>query len=482
MTTKQIRINEETIPLEPMPFKAEPAKPRGVRVPPPPSPSKFIKGEFKESDYESDYEGKIPPIWRPTDIDTDNVAYKPVHPVLTPTMGRRSNLSDSGVTPPPPSAFENPPQFSGPPRPKFEPIDKVQAPVKLNDITKPEHKQQVFKPKPVNASSMTTTTTSSSSSTQTSKQTQNYQQQQKVFQQPAATPQNTSANYSYVTGPKTTRYYTGTAGTPIHNAIATETSNSMHMKESTEKSHRVVNITQTRRVINLDNSKSKEFDQNLEPFPFTPDLQNTSSPRPRVTLPPTPTPTKFIPVGFRESDYESDADSSKIRPRWTPNPSDTDEPHFRSVRPPQQGRSTSVPRSYERVLTPMEFDTQPVRMPTKISVEPGSVETKTQTLDRFSSKKQFSKTVQDENDVSSKYNYISAASNQIDGMNTAFKSKAHQFMNEIMTDVNKNQKPVLRKSLSANEESNAQAYREESRVSQYGESASSSLYYHFISV
>uniref|UniRef100_A0A8D9EQ76 Muscle M-line assembly protein unc-89 n=1 Tax=Cacopsylla melanoneura TaxID=428564 RepID=A0A8D9EQ76_9HEMI len=48
------------------------------------NPSRFVKGEFRESDYESDYEGKIKPKWRPYDSDTeDNVTYRPVRPNLS---------------------------------------------------------------------------------------------------------------------------------------------------------------------------------------------------------------------------------------------------------------------------------------------------------------------------------------------------------------------------------------------------------------
>jgi len=57
--------------------------------PPPPyrcqtvrSPLKFIKGEFRESDYESDYECRIQPIWRPREsaAAVDGPVYKPVRP------------------------------------------------------------------------------------------------------------------------------------------------------------------------------------------------------------------------------------------------------------------------------------------------------------------------------------------------------------------------------------------------------------------
>ncbi|XP_025203968.1 titin isoform X3 [Melanaphis sacchari] len=44
------------------------------------SPAKFVRGEFRESDYESDYECRIQPIWRPNDSESEEPIYKPVRP------------------------------------------------------------------------------------------------------------------------------------------------------------------------------------------------------------------------------------------------------------------------------------------------------------------------------------------------------------------------------------------------------------------
>jgi len=44
------------------------------------SPAKFVRGEFRESDYESDYECRIQPIWRPNDSESEEPVYKPVRP------------------------------------------------------------------------------------------------------------------------------------------------------------------------------------------------------------------------------------------------------------------------------------------------------------------------------------------------------------------------------------------------------------------
>lgn len=447
MTTKQIKINEE-----PISYHYSPEPQYRVKMQPSPSPSKFVKGEFSQSDYESDYESKIQPIWRPISAQSDKM-YKPVTTNLSHTP---QSFSSQFKSPPPPSAFETPTQFSsGPPRPKFEPIEKIQ----VQQTKKVEQKQKVFKPTPVTPAKNSYNSFTDNTSQQS----------------------NQTKSYYYTSGPQTTTYYTGTASQPVHNTIAHETSNTMHMKESTENSRRVVNITQTRRVISLDGSSKEE---KLEPFPYSPEPHLKYQQRQRV--PPPPTPTKFVPGEFRESDYDSEYESTRIRPVWTPNQSDNEELHYRRVRPPSS-RSSSVPRSYERVMTPMEFDTGPVIMPTKIKVDSPSLKTpqqyftsalfrdqaKSQTLDRTTTKKYQTQNVT-RDDIQTHYapapTIIDHASHQINSMNTAFKNKAHQFMKEIVTDSNQKQqqKPILKKASSVNEGSGAQAYREESRVSQYG--------------
>lgn len=446
MTTKQIKINEEPIMIQ---YEAEPR----VKIQPVPSPVRFVKSEYRESDYESDYEAKIKPIWRPSSAQSDKV-YKPVTPNLPQTP---HNFSSQFKTPPPPSSFETPTQFSGPPsRPKFEPIEKTQV----------QQKQKVFKPTPMTPAKSTFNNYMENSSQQSSNQTKSY-----YYTQSGSQPEH---QQQFVPQAATT-YYTATASQPVHNAIAHETSNTMHMKESTEKSHRVVNITQTRRVISLDGSKKEE---KLEPFPYSPE---TPIYQQRTRVPPPPTPTRFVPGEFRESDYDSELDSARIRPVWTPNPSDNEDLHYRHVRPPSS-RSSSVPRSYERVMTPMEFDTAPVMMPTKIKVESPSLKTpqqyftsalyrdqnqKTQTLDRSSTKKYQTQNVT-RDDIGHRYApMVDHASHQINNMNSAFKNKAQQFVKEVITD--RQHKPILKRPNSVNEGSGAQAYREESRVSQYGE-------------
>lgn len=104
--------------LEPFPFKPEPEKPKPPKVGPPPTPSKFIKGRFVDSDYESDVEAmKILPKWRPSTSDTEEPAYRKVRaPKIT--QAKRSRSTDN--EPLAPSQFDQPPHFQGPPRPTID--------------------------------------------------------------------------------------------------------------------------------------------------------------------------------------------------------------------------------------------------------------------------------------------------------------------------------------------------------------------------
>lgn len=70
---------------------------------PVPSPSKFIRSDIRESDYESDFDGRIPPIWRPSDSEPDEPTYRPVRPNLqssTPQKPQyyRTTSADAATT------------------------------------------------------------------------------------------------------------------------------------------------------------------------------------------------------------------------------------------------------------------------------------------------------------------------------------------------------------------------------------------------
>lgn len=132
------------------------------------------------------------------------------------------------------------------------------------------------------------------------------------------------------------QFYEAHTSVPFTNAVGTETKKTVKMDESTENSRRIVTVEQTSRVIKFGDQK-----------------QQTNY---RV-----PVPKKFVQGQFRESDYESDVDSGRIRAKWTPADSDTEEPYYRKVQPPatKSPRLSSTPIRQTRVVSPMEFDSGP---------------------------------------------------------------------------------------------------------------------------
>lgn len=305
--------------------------------------------------------------------------------------------------------------------PKFQPIERpIDTGVKTSKMTSSVESQQLFKPTPLTP-------------LQSSSELSSYKKVQET------------------TKPKV--YYTAVASQPIQ--TATEMSSSVQMKESTAQSHRVLNITKTKRVIALDNNSRQEYTH----YPIEKEYY---AKKPKCGT--APTPTRFVPGEFRESDYESE--SSRIRAMWTPNPSDSDEPQYRRVRPPsQQSRSSSLPRSYGRVITPMEFDTKPVEMPTKINIQSPILKTPQQ---YFSSslyrdqinRIQYSKKTQDDMNMGHKNVVLDRATDQMNTINQSFKTKTQKFIKDVCQDINKPTDPSMNE---------PHAYREESRVSQYGE-------------
>ncbi|XP_049784509.1 titin isoform X1 [Schistocerca cancellata] len=474
--------------LEPFPF--EPEAPRTVskrvpKAPPPPSPSKFVKGEFRESDYESDYEGRIPAKWRPADSDAEEPTYRPVRPILTPRASSRA--SAGGRTPTPPTEFDNPPQTGGPPRPKFEPIEKLNQSVKSDKTSKSSEKVQViFKPKPVTPK--TVAPMEVITATPAVKTTE------RVVLEPGSPPE-----IGYIPPPRTGQKVSKSI---FQNATQTETSKVMNFAEETETSRRVMSLQQTTRVIKFGEDDRKKPEPKLEPFPFRPDPDR---PR-RSSAPPPPKPKKFFPGEFRESDYESDYEG-RIKPKWTPANSDTDEPKYRRVRPPQVTRSVSVPsKSLTQVPTPMEFDTQQPYIPSpsespcstlerqsKTSAQKLQFETEQRRLRRVEEmKKRFSVTPPSTTTVKRttslqdlgvkpgeppEYGFISPstatniASKHMSEMTSTFKSRTQKFVDDIITDmkVTKPDKSILKPATPAvtNGDKEPQAYREESRASQY---------------
>lgn len=247
-------------------------------------------------------------------------------------------------SPTPPSVFDNPPTYSGPPRPEFKPLDRSSVTVKVTKDAKQTEKSQhiIQKPTPISP--------------------------QPKFETIVATPAKPKSVLlpgsppvlGYVPPNNShQQFYEGRAGVPFHNAVGTETKKTVRMDESTENTRRIVTVEQTSRVIKF--GENSQDSRSNEHHGYT--RQNSSnSQKGRRSV---PTPTKFVQGQFRESDYESDADI-RIKPKWAPADSDTEDLHYRKVQPPRAARCSSVPvqrERIERVVTPMEFDTQPPLMP-----------------------------------------------------------------------------------------------------------------------
>ncbi|XP_043261539.1 uncharacterized protein LOC122402644 [Colletes gigas] len=166
-------------------------------LPPSPSPSKFVKGEFRESDYESDYDGRIPALWKPRGYESDDQSFRPVKPHLAgPAIGK-------------PASKELP----------TPPIEEIST--RGAQRTKELEKKSVAsKPKTVLL--------------------------------PGSPPE-----MAYAPPQPRTTYYEARSGPPYHNAIGTETKKTVRMDESTENSRRIVTVEQTSRVINFDAQKQK---------------------------------------------------------------------------------------------------------------------------------------------------------------------------------------------------------------------------------
>lgn len=225
---------------------------------------------------------KIQPIWRSSySHDAGIPQYKPIKSILTPTTGRSSAYSNE-QSPIPLSEFEKPQKFTS----TTEQFNKL----------KPEN--QLLKPKPVSA---------------------------KFFNQTKAWIDST-------------KYYTATAGPPFHNQneIISETCNETKRKE-TESSQQTITSSMIK-MTKFDeqyHETHSPIEKRLRPISFSVSPTQYTQ-RQKVPLP--ATPSKFIPGEYRESDYESEVESMKIRPIWTPKEFDSDNSdnnlHYRHVSAP----------------------------------------------------------------------------------------------------------------------------------------------------
>ncbi|KAL4132316.1 hypothetical protein QTP88_009488 [Uroleucon formosanum] len=108
------------------------------------SPAKFVRGEFRESDYESDYECRIQPIWRPYDSESEEPVYKPVRPgfktpVKKPEGSRHLQPVQKSAVPPV-VAFELKP--GSPPEMGFAPSPDVHRSVSFVESERDESVQR----------------------------------------------------------------------------------------------------------------------------------------------------------------------------------------------------------------------------------------------------------------------------------------------------------------------------------------------------
>ncbi|XP_050302710.1 titin-like isoform X2 [Anthonomus grandis grandis] len=404
------------------------------KAPPTPTPSKFIKGEFRESDYESDYEGRPSQIWG----ETSKKEFKPVKPVLTPTpvIGQQPTTNHISST--------------QPDRPKFQPIEKIT----------PVLKPAICKPKPLTGAPITDVIVAKPAV---------------PFIQPGTPPE-----MGYASRPrKTQQYYRSTTSGPYQNAIQTETSNIVHLDESTDTCKRTMSVQQTHKVIKFGDQYRKHEQSKLEPLPFSPEPER---PRRSTSVPPPPTPSKFIPGEFRESDYESEVESAKIKPKWVPGGSDTEDLHYRKVKAPTPSREYNAHTSQRQtVVTPMEFDRGPIQTISTTTTGDYTDSTSTRQFRTFSesSAKHIMKRSNSfeppakvkpgtspeygtiNNQKTTKKTATKLATHHIDSMTKDFKSKTQQFVQDVVNDVNKKQakKPILK----GIGDGDAQVYREETR-------------------
>ncbi|XP_069984239.1 titin isoform X5 [Penaeus vannamei] len=366
--------------LKPFPFEPDPEKPKKPRGQPPSHPSKFKKGEFHESDYDSDYEGKIAPKWKPADSDAEENVYGKVQPPLG-----KSKVSQPHVrTPTPPSAFDQPPQFEGPARPKIDFPESETEPERdvSPEIVIPEKVEYVAPPEPPKVAPKEPKLFRS----QPPKK--EFPKKEPPKREPP--PRSPSPVLQPGTPPEELYAESKPKESPFSNAIGVESTKITKIADSSAYHKRFVTMQQTTRVIKFTDSRtattSTESQQAssserksrstkreepkreplpaLEPFPFTPD-----PPKPKKDRgAPPPKPKKFQKGEFTGSDYESDYES-RIRPKWQPPDSDAEEPNYTKVKP--QLRSDRTPsKTRERTPTPPTvFDVPPEEGPWRPSVE-----------------------------------------------------------------------------------------------------------------
>ncbi|CAL4122342.1 unnamed protein product [Meganyctiphanes norvegica] len=348
---------EKELDLKPFPFQPEPETPKKPRGPPPTTPKKFIKGEFHESDYDSDYEGKFPQKWKVSE-DEESIYTK----IEAPSGGERKHSLPRDRTPTPPIKFEKPPKFDGPPRPKIEFPESEPEPEKemSPEIIIPEKVEVIPKADKVNVKAKEPKVFKSATP------------KKQIKPQPPRVPSpvlqpEPPPGEGYASPPP--------RKDPFANGIGVESTKITKFEDSSQFHRRFVTKVHTTRVIKFGESARasetpppKEATQtyatqdihkaepmpDLEPFPFKVEPQRPKKQR----GPPPTTPKKFIKGEISESDYESDFEG-RIRPKWLPADSDTEDIAYDKVKIPEfKGRTPSKDRE-NTPTPPTVFDTSP---------------------------------------------------------------------------------------------------------------------------
>ena len=345
--------------LEPFPFKPGPEKPKRERGPPPPTPKKFQKGDFRDSDYDSDYEGRIKVRWQPQDSDVED---EPLYTRVRAPSSDRTHSKSIERIPTPPTTFDVPPELSGQLRPTVEPIEKPISMPKIEKI--PQLKKKVT-PKPIVKP----------------KSPSPPPKEPSPELPPPGTPPEEGVivqEIQYVVDKVDCK----TRIAPLQ-MVQQETFEQKPYVEISERTHKTVIDEQMREELRFNQTRNETVEtvvtedediaipvdiQNmevdtpdekpaleLEPFPFEPE---PSKPK-RQRGPPPPKPKKFVKYEFRESDYDSDFDG-KIKPKWQPPDSDAEDLAYSKIKVPSPSPDRRGSKSQERVPTPpSKFETPP---------------------------------------------------------------------------------------------------------------------------
>ncbi|XP_076170517.1 uncharacterized protein LOC143148247 isoform X3 [Ptiloglossa arizonensis] len=383
-------------------------------LPPSPSPSKFVKGEFRESDYESDYDGRIPPLWKPRGYESDDTTFRPVKPHL-----------------------------AGPGKPREPPAPLIEEISTRGQRTK-ELEKRVEK----------TTTTPT---------------KPKTVLLPGSPPE-----IAYAPPQPQPTYYEARTGPPFHNAIGTETKKTVRMDESTENSRRIVTVEQTSRVIKFGDTKKTAADF----VGFDTAANQRQKSQFKVPMPKKFVQGQFkesdyesdIDTRIRPKWTPSDSDKEepryrKVQPPAVKSPRSSSAPvrqeHVVSpmefdTGPPVLRKQTSMTQLRDERRTET-FDSH-LKTPRDVTSK------RDETL-KPGSPPEFGYVSR--NEMKKAANHV--ASRHMSDMTSSFKSKTERFVNDIQSDL-KQGKPILKHPADnrASDGDEPRTYREESRVSEHG--------------